>query len=126
MYDRGEQIEDYPLEGEVPYVLPKFSGDELIELVKEYGNEFNVPMCEKLAKLFNYNANGTKKEEIKEEVKEEIKQEQNEQPVAAELIQEAPAPQIEAKWVWVDNRSFFQKYTPGNILREVKKRVLAD
>jgi len=126
MYDRGEQIEDYKLEGEVPYVVPKFSGDELIELVKEYGNEFNVPMCEKLAKLFNYNMNGTKKDEIKEEVKEEIKQEQNEQPVEVEMIQEAPVQQVEVEYVWIDKRNFFQKYTPGNILREMKKKVFAE
>ncbi len=110
MYDKGETIEGYELEGEVPFVLPKFTGDELFELVKEHGNEFNVPMCEKLAKLFSYNMDGTKKEEVKEGPKPESVQ--------------VEAPQVEVEYVWVDNRRFFQKYTPLNIAREIKNRLV--
>ena len=65
MYDKGEVIEGYDLEETLPYTLPKFTAEELIELMKENGNTFNVPMCEKLAQLFSYNADGSKKEEEK-------------------------------------------------------------
>jgi hypothetical protein len=110
MYDKGELIEGYPLEATLPFELPKFTSDELINLIKENGNTFNGPMCEKLAKLFSYNMDGTKKEEK-----------------APEVAQEAPQPiVVETPWVWVDDRSFLQKYTPVNILKEVRKRVFAD
>jgi len=43
------------------------------------------------------------------------------------VVQEAPQPiSVETPWVWVDDRSFLQKYTPLNILKEVRKRVFAD
>ncbi|HXH19831.1 MAG TPA: phytanoyl-CoA dioxygenase family protein, partial [Chitinophagales bacterium] len=118
MYDNGKLIEGYELEGEVPYVLPKFTSDELFELVKEHGNEFNVPMCEKLAKLFGYNMDGTRKEEPQQP--EALPQTQ---PERAEEKAEA-AHNGSRETAWTDDRKFFQKYTPLNILREVKKRVM--
>ncbi|HLP52784.1 MAG TPA: phytanoyl-CoA dioxygenase family protein [Chitinophagales bacterium] len=109
MYDAGELIEGYEIMGEVPYTFPKYTSDELAQLIKDAGNEFNVPMCEMLAQLFNFNMDGTQKEEPVEAVKEpEVKYE----------------PVIEKEWVWVDDRSFFEKYTPLNIVREIKKRVV--
>jgi ectoine hydroxylase-related dioxygenase (phytanoyl-CoA dioxygenase family) len=107
MYDRGETIKDYPVEATVPFELPKFTADELIDLIKENGNEFNVPMCEKLAKLFNYNLDGSKKAEPKVE------------------YPKSSLPEAEKPWVWEDNRSFSEKYTPLNILKEIKKRLTA-
>ena len=107
MYDKGELIEGYDMVEELPFVLPKFTADELVDLIKENGNEFNVPMCEKLAKLFSYNMDGSKKEEAQNKL-EEVKQ----------VIEEPNEP-----YVWVDDRSFFQKYTPLNVVREIKKRL---
>ena len=107
MYDKGELIEGYEMVEELPFVLPKFTADELVDLIKENGNEFNVPMCEKLAKLFSYNMDGSKKED-------------------AQNKQEEPKPVVETvnePYVWVDDRSFFQKYTPLNVVREIKKRL---
>ncbi len=106
MYDKGEVIEGYELLGEVPYTFPKYTADEMIEKIKAAGNEYNIPMTEKLAKLFGY-MNGEKKEEQPKEV-----------PVAA------PEP-VERKeeWKWVDERGFFEKYTPLNIAREIKKKL---
>lgn len=110
MYDKRELIEGYPLEATLPFDLPKFTSDELIDLIKENGNTFNGPMCEKLAKLFSYNMDGTKKEEK-----------------APDVEPEAPKPTVaETPRAWVDDRSFLQKYTPSNILKEVRKRVFAD
>jgi hypothetical protein len=110
MYDKGELIEGYTREKELPYVLPEVNADDLVELIKEAGNEFNVPMCEKLAKLFNYNMDGSKKEEKPAEP--EITQQ--DQPAQSQQVTETP---------WVDDRTFFQKYTPLNIVREIGKRL---
>ena len=110
MYDKGELIEGYHLDKELPFTLPKFTADELVDLIKETGNEFNVPMCEKLATLFSYNMDGSKKQEEQKEVKKEEHASQE------NVIEEKP-------FVWVDDRSFLQKYTPLNIVREIKKRL---
>lgn len=101
-YDKAELIEGYELLGEFPYSFPSFTSPELIEMIKEQGNEFNVPMCEKLSQLFGYNMDGSKQEEV------------------GQTIENADSIEDE----WVDQRSFFQKYTPGNIVREIKKRVV--
>lgn len=114
MYDNGEVIEGYELEGTIPFTLPKFTADELIDLIKDHGNTFNVPMCEKLAKLFNYNMDGSSKDTkaAAPEPEPEVNQ---------------PEPVVEEKpWVWVDDRSFIEKYSPVNIVREIKKRLTAD
>jgi ectoine hydroxylase-related dioxygenase (phytanoyl-CoA dioxygenase family) len=110
MYDKKELIIGYELESEVPYVLPEFTKEELIEVIKSTGNEFNVPMCEKLAKLFSYNMDGSAKES-KAELKEETT-------IPKEVLEPQP-------WVWVDNRPFIEKYSPLNIAREMKKRFFA-
>ena len=107
MYDEGKLIEDYEVLEETPYTFPHHSSDELIEMIKAAGNEFNVPMCERLAKLFNYNMDGSAKEEPKPEV-----------------VEEKWVEPIQEEWKWNDERNFFQKYTPLNIAREIKKRVV--
>jgi ectoine hydroxylase-related dioxygenase (phytanoyl-CoA dioxygenase family) len=112
MYDRGEVIEGYTQEASLPFVLPKFTSDELIELVKEHGNTFNVPLCEKLAKLFDYNLDGSKKPEPQPEP---IVEQKYEEPVREET-----------PWVWHDDRSFIQKYSPRNIVTEIKKRLVSN
>lgn len=104
MYDAGKLIEGYGEPVEVPYEFTKYTTDEMIEIIKAAGNVYNTPMTEKLAKLFGYNDNKTQKEEDK-----------TEQPI----IEEAP----HQEWKWIDNRTFFEKYTPTNIVREIKKKL---
>lgn len=111
MYDAGETIQDYELIGEEAYHFSNYSSDELIALIKQAGNEYNVPMCETLAKLFNYNMDGT--------------QQSTQEETVVESLPESVVVTEEKEWVWVDDRTFFQKYTPLNILREVKKKVFA-
>jgi ectoine hydroxylase-related dioxygenase (phytanoyl-CoA dioxygenase family) len=106
MYDAKELIEGYGEPVEVPYTFTKYTSDEMIELIKAAGNEYNVPMTEKLAKLFGYSG-----EQNKEEPKQETVNAQ--EPV-----------EVKKEWVWVDDRSFFQKYTPLNIAREIRKRLV--
>jgi hypothetical protein len=49
--------------------LPHFSAEEILALVKSHpGNEMNVPLVERLAALFNYNADGSKKASTPEPV----------------------------------------------------------
>lgn len=112
LYEQGKQPEGLKLLGTVDNRVTEISADELTAKIKAAGNTFNVEMCEHLAKLFNYNMDGSQKEEPKQE---EAK------PVEAE-----PVHIQHTEDVWVDDRSFFQKYTPLNIVREIKKRVLAN
>lgn len=107
MFENKELIEGYGEPEELPYSCPEFSSEELVEMIKSAGNDYNIPMTEKLAKLFGQQANAA------EEKKEEIQEEAVEEPV------------VETPYVWEDNRSFFQKYTPLNIAREIKKKILS-
>ncbi|MES2622260.1 MAG: phytanoyl-CoA dioxygenase family protein [Bacteroidota bacterium] len=105
MYDAGEIVTDYEVAEELPYSFTNYTSDELIQMIKDAGNEFNVPMCEKLSKLFNYNMDGSQKEEP-----------ENEPEPVAEPVQK--------EWVWIDDRPFLERYSPLNIVREIKKRVV--
>jgi len=106
MYENGEVIADYEVAEEKSYSCEKYTTEALTALIKQAGNEYNVPMCEKLAVLFNYDITGSKKEEIINQI-EEVKVE-DEKPQQEE---------------WIDNRSFFETYTPMNILREIKFKL---
>ncbi len=101
MYDAGELITDYELLAELPYAYDSYTSEGLIALIKEAGNNYNVPMCEKLAVLFDYDLSGAKKES----------------PAQAAPV-EAAEPTSSS-----DARTFFQTYTPANILREIKFKL---
>jgi hypothetical protein len=107
MYENGEIITDYEVAEEVEYLCEDFTSEDLIERIKQAGNEYNIPMCEKLAVLFNYDMSGNKKEIETEQI--------------AEVKKNHVEDQKEEKWI--DNRSFFETYTPMNILREIKFRL---
>ncbi len=111
MYDEGKYIEGYGEPVEVPYEFMKYNQDEMVELIKASGNTFNVPMTEKLAKLFGYTADGQKKEEAKTEP-------------AIEKPSTDAMKEPEKEWVWVDDRPIYIKYSPINIVREIKKRLV--
>ncbi len=94
--------------------LPRFSSEEMKSLITSLeGVKENTELMQELAGLYNYNPDGTPKQPApkKEEVKIEVKS-----PVE-EKIAEANAP------VWVDSRTFFQKYKPSNIFAEIKHRL---
>ena len=96
MYEQGETIEDYELTEEVEYRLPVFSNEQILDMVKGSGNIMNLPLIEKLAIIFNYNPNGSKKEEIEKN----------------HTLNHVPV-----------KKPFWQVYTPINILREIKYRL---
>jgi ectoine hydroxylase-related dioxygenase (phytanoyl-CoA dioxygenase family) len=110
MYDAGKLIEGYGEPVEVAYEFTKYSSDELIDIVKAAGNTFNIPMTEKLAKLFSLSG----------ELKTEPVQKQAEPEPAAK---QEPIKKVE-EWKWVDKRSFVEKYTLKNIATEIKKRLV--
>ena len=84
--------------GEIERIVPELSKEEMEAKVKDLeGVEYNRPFMERLAKLFNYSMDGSKNDEsVHEEVHAET---------------------------WQDNRSFFQKYSPGNIVKAIGWRV---
>ena len=68
MYNNGERPTDTPSHGIMPRILPEFTADEILDMIKAHpDNQMNVPLVEKMARLFNYNMDGTKREEPKPE-----------------------------------------------------------
>lgn len=64
MYNNGEQPEGVPVVGTLPRVLPEFTADQILDMIKaEEGNAMNVPLVEKMARLFNYNMDGTPRQQ---------------------------------------------------------------
>jgi ectoine hydroxylase-related dioxygenase (phytanoyl-CoA dioxygenase family) len=118
LYNEGKHPEGLKMTGLVANTVKDISADDLLKMIKAEGNTFNVEMCEHLAKLFNYNLDGSKKEEAKPE-------NQPSPEPAAEPVLNTTNGSNESN-AWVDDRPFFQKYTPLNIIREVKKRVFAN
>lgn len=102
MYDEGKVIEDYPLVATLPYQPLQLDTDELVERIKAAGNTMNVALIEKLAKLFNYNPDGSQK---------------------AQAVQEEMTLTSQAEASAPEKRSFWQIYTPLNILREIRYRI---
>jgi len=103
MYDNKEEIPDYELMEELPYLFDNYTSEELVDRIKAGGNSFNVPMCEKLSVLFGYDMTGQKKEAENQDVPADNKG------------KHATSAEHEA--------SFFEVYTPMNILREIKYRL---
>lgn len=100
LFNEGKSPEGLNKIGEIDREVPDLSKEEMEDLVKQLdGVAYNRPFMERLAKLFNYSIDGTKKAEA--ETNEAKAQEE----------------------VWKDKRSFFQKYSPGNIVREVSWRM---
>lgn len=104
MYDEGKMIEGYDIIEELPYEIDKLSAEEFTALMQEAGNTYNAPLVGKIAKLFNYNPDGTKKE-VSQQEPEEPKQEVSQ-------VQE------------LDSLPFWKVYTPLNIVREIKYRII--
>lgn len=96
LFDTGQFPEGLEKVGSITRVVPNLSNLEMENRVQDLeGVSFNRPFMERLAKLFNYSIDGKKQEQ------------ESEQPTE----------------VWVDDRSFFQKYSPRNIARELAWRM---
>ena len=99
LFDSGQSPEGLNKVGEIERVVPDLTKPEMEAKVQELeGVGYNRPFMERLAKLFNYSMDGSKNEELE---KEEV------------------APMEE----WKDERNFFEKYSPGNVVREISWRL---
>jgi hypothetical protein len=107
MYDKGEAIQGYEIAEELPFDLKQPTMEELVAMATQNGNSFNEDMVTYLSELFGEYMN--KQEAPKEEA-------------APEPVHVAPT-EPEA-YVWKDDRSFLEMYTPLNIIRELKKRLV--
>lgn len=109
MYDAGESIEGYEVAEELPYECPDLSSEDLLQQIKDAGNVFNVELAEHMAKLFNYNMDGSKAEP------------ESEQEAEPETVQNAQADQQTTETV--ERPPFWKVYTPMNVVREIKYRI---
>lgn len=97
LFDNGKSPEGLNKTDEITRVVPDLSKEEMEALILTLdGVKHNRPFMERLAKLFNYSLDGEKKQEVEELVGAEV---------------------------WKDDRSFMQKYSPGNIVRELAWRM---
>jgi len=97
LFESGNSPEGLKKVGEIERIVPDLSKSEMEDCVKKLdGVEYNRPFMERLAKLFNYSLDGEKIQKVEDTVEPE-----------------------EGK----DQRSFLQKYSPGNILREIAWRM---
>ena len=97
MYNKGEVITDYDVVEEINYTCETITTEAMIDLIKQAGNEFNEGFSKKVAVLLNNEISDHKKVDALEINPQQKK--------------------------WVDNRSFFETYTPMNILREIKHKL---
>lgn len=103
MYDDGKMIEGYEEICEMPYKWEDLTDAEMKELIQSGGNTYNVKLVEAMTKLFV--------------------QAPQEQPKEEPVMSEVPSAEPAASANNGDNRSFWETYTPGNIIREVKYRI---
>lgn len=103
MYNEGKLIEGYEVIDEVPYEIDKLSSEDFTQLMQNAGNTYNAPLVGKMAKLFNYRPDGSKKEDSQPEPEEPKKEDSQ--------VQELDSPPL------------WKVYTPLNIIREIKSRI---
>lgn len=103
MYDNKEIIQDFEHVDTVAYEVEEMSAADMVKLIQDAGNEINVPLVTQLSTLFNYNIDGTKKEE------------------------EKPAPPVEETCIAIEpeeeKQPFWKVYTPLNIVKEILFRM---
>lgn len=113
LFDAGELPSDLKQIRSVKREVPELSKEEMEALVKQLeGVSYNRPFMERLAALFNYTPEGEKKTEQEMDKKEEKPKVEEKK----ETTQETGS----NHW---DERTFFQKYTPANIVKEIIWRM---
>jgi ectoine hydroxylase-related dioxygenase (phytanoyl-CoA dioxygenase family) len=102
MYENHQSIEGYEVAEELPFNFTAPTIEELTAMVTQAGNTMNIELSTYLANLFGFNTNTTT-----EKVEEQI---------IVPIIEDAPAV--------VEPKPWKGAYTPMNILREIKIRLL--
>ena len=106
LFNGGKSLEGLKKISEIEREVPNLTKEEIEALVQKLdGVEYNRSFMERLAKLFDYTPDDTR---MKERKKADNQQQENE---------------VKKEGIWKDERSFFQKYSPGNIIREVNWRI---
>lgn len=99
-YEKGELPSGLTDVGRMERIVPDLSKKEMENLVMTLeGAKVNIPLMDKLAKLFNYDPESAEK-----------KQDKNPRNEGVESVAQ-------------DDRSFFQKYSVGNVYREIVWRM---
>ena len=106
MYDKNEVIQGYEIAEEFPFDFKEPTWEELVAMAEQQGNVYNTEMAVYLANLFGYNTTKEETIETKEDKPVEVK------PVV-DLPNEVP-----------HREPFLKVYTPLNILREIKLRLV--
>ena len=105
LFDEGNTPQDIPITETLARVIPSFTKEEMNTIISKLdGVTYNTPLMEKLAALFNYSVDGDSKTTIMDKKNQE------------EIINNIPKNHA-------DERSFFQKYTPMNIVKEILWRI---
>ena len=107
----AEQVTGYEPAENISFKYPEFTTRELVDLLKAEGGIMNGPLVERLMKLDAYKYYVLERDAMKAVVP------------STENITAKPTAvvsAIEAK----DDRDFWNTYSPLNIMREIKKRVL--
>ncbi|MFT5780019.1 MAG: hypothetical protein ACI837_002980 [Crocinitomicaceae bacterium] len=97
LFEMGDRPRDLKILNTINREVPNLSKEEMTELVQSLGLTVNQPLMDKLAKLFDHDPKSTKA---------------NKEDMANKSDTRSSN----------DDRSFFQKYSPMNILREIKWR----
>ena len=117
LYNKGESPTELKLTHSFKKNTAQHSDDEMKTLLNSMkGVKFNTELMKELAELYQYNLDGTKKNELKPIQKQGAQK--NKEPEAIKSLVN-----ISATNEWKDERNFFQKYTPANILAEIKYRL---
>jgi ectoine hydroxylase-related dioxygenase (phytanoyl-CoA dioxygenase family) len=92
---------------------PNIPVDEMKTLVESLdGVKYNSDLMKELAELYHYNLDGSSK-------KQPVKLEEKNTQLVVETYDSKASAETENK----DSRTFFEKYTPSNILAEIKYRL---
>jgi ectoine hydroxylase-related dioxygenase (phytanoyl-CoA dioxygenase family) len=102
LYGKGLEIDGMGEPEEIPYVFEDLDAEAFTKLIQDSGNSYNAVLVNRMAQLFNYDANGNKNEEEKIEESVQITSENN------EIVASEP---------------FWKVYTPMNVLREIINRL---
>lgn len=102
LYNKGLAIDGIGEPEEMPYVFEDLDAEAFTKMIQDSGNSYNAVLVNRMAQLFNYDANGSNKEEEKIEESDQVLA------VNDEIVVSEP---------------FWKVYTPMNVLREIKHRL---
>lgn len=108
-FNKGEKPVELKCIKTIAKDAPVYTNDGMLQTLRGIkGLKQNTELMNELATLYNYNLNRAPKAS---------------QPAFKHAGVKDAVPETSGTGQWVDERSFFQKYTPSNILAEIKYRL---